>query len=209
MKVLIACEESQTVCKAFRKLGYEAYSCDIQDCSGGYPEWHIKSDAIAEAYSGKYDLMIAHPPCTYLSNSGVSWLYNKDKSKNLDRWENLIIGGLFFKQLLNAPIRFIAVENPIPHKYALEIIDQKYSQLIQPYEFGHPESKATCFWLKELPILMQATDGRNLWATLPKKQSQRIYYVSGKDRQKIRSKTFQGIADAMAVQWGDFVEKQL
>ena len=98
MKILIACEESQTVCLAFRELGFEAYSCDVQDCSGGHPEWHIKGDAIKEAYSGKYDMMIAHPPCTYLANSGVRWLYNKDGSKNKERWDNMEDAALFFKE---------------------------------------------------------------------------------------------------------------
>ena len=140
MKVLVACEESQTVTIELRKLGHEAYSCDIIDCSGGHPEWHIKSDALIEAYSGKYDMMIAHPPCTYLCNSGVSWLY-KDKS----RWDNLDEGAAFFKKLLDAPIHKIAIENPIPHKYAVERIGRKYDQLIQPYNFGHTERKATCF----------------------------------------------------------------
>jgi len=154
MKVLIACEESQTVCKAFRAKGIEAYSCDIQDCSGGHPEWHIKGDAIAEAYSGKYDMMIAHPPCTFITNSGVRWLYNKDGSKNADRWQNLLWARRFFIDLLNAPIKHKGIENPIPHKHASL---PKYTQLIQPWQFGHGETKATCLWLVNLPEL-QPTD---------------------------------------------------
>ena len=116
-RVLVACEESQTVCKAFRNIGVDAYSCDIQDCSGGKPEWHIKGDAIKEAYSGKYDLMIAHPPCTYLTNSGVTWLHRQP-----GRWQLMRDGAEFFKTLLDAPIPLIAVENPIMHKYDVEII---------------------------------------------------------------------------------------
>ena len=200
MKILIACEESQTVCKAFRKKGHEAYSCDIQECSGGHPEWHIQGDAIVEAYSGKYDMMIAHPPCTYLANSGVSWLYNKDGSKNTDRWQNLLWARRFFIDLLNAPIKHKAIENPIPHKYG-EL--PKYSQIIQPWMFGHKESKATCLWLVELPKL-QETSNVKVWMDMePKNKQQRIHYLPpGPERQKLRSKTFEGIALAMADQWG-------
>lgn len=200
MKVLIACEESQAVCKAFRDKGHEAYSCDIQDCSGGHPEWHIKGDAITESYRGKYDLMIAHPPCTYLANSGVSWLYNKDGSKNTDRWQNLLWARRFFIDLLNAPIKHKAIENPIPHKYG-EL--PKYSQIIQPWMFGHKESKATCLWLVELPKLYE-TSNVKIWMDMePKNKQQRIHYLPpGPERQKLRSKTFTGIALAMADQWG-------
>jgi len=101
IKILVACEESQAVCKAFRELGIEAYSCDLLPCSGGHPEWHIQGDAIKEAYSGKYNAMIAHPPCTFLANSGVSWLYNKDGSKNKERGEKLTGGASFLKALFS------------------------------------------------------------------------------------------------------------
>ena len=206
-KILIACEESQAACIEFRKLGHEAYSCDILPASGGHPEWHIQGDAIKEAYSGKYDLMIAHPPCTYLTNSGVCWLTNKDGSKNTKRWEGLKEGAEFFKKLLNAPIPKIAVENPIPHKYAVEIIGAKYNQLVQPYHFGHPESKATCFWLKGLPELKHTNDVKHIWKSLPKKEAQRLHYMSpGPERAKLRSKTYPGIAKAMAEQWSLYLE---
>jgi len=183
MKVLIACEESQAVCIEFRKLGHEAYSCDILPCSGGHPEWHIQADAITEAYSGKYVLMIAHPPCTRLCNSGVCWL----EKRNL--WDQMREGAEFFKLLMDAPIKYKAIENPIPHKYALEIIGRKYSQIVQPWQFGHGETKATCLWLEKLPLLIptEIVDGRE----------QRLHKLPpSKDRAKLRSKTYTGIAKA-------------
>jgi hypothetical protein len=111
MRILIACEESQEVCKAFREIGFEAFSCDILPASGGHPEWHIQDDVLKHLGDG-WDMMIAHPPCTYLANSGVCWLYNKDGSKNIERWEKLKYGAEFFRTLLFANIPFIAVENP-------------------------------------------------------------------------------------------------
>jgi hypothetical protein len=198
MRILVACEESQAVCIAFRNKGHEAYSCDIQDCSGGHPEWHIKGDAIKEAYSGKYDMMIAHPPCTYLSNSGVCWLYKKP-----GRWEQLDDGAKFFKLLLDAPIEKIAIENPVPHKYAIDRIGRKYDQSIQPYQFGHAESKRTCFWLKNLDPLRETKNVKDEWKNKPKNEAQRIHYLPpGPERAKLRSKTFHGIAEAIANQWG-------
>ena len=196
-KILVACEESQTITIALRKAGFEAYSCDILDCSGGHPEWHIKGDAIKEAYSGKYSAMIAHPPCTFLSNSGVSWLYKKP-----GRWEQMKQGAIFFKKLLDAPIERIAVENPIPHKYGVEIIGRKYDQLIQPYQFGHAESKATCFWLKGFPLLKETNNVKEEWKQLPQNIAQRLHYLPpGKERACLRSKTFPGIANAIVSQW--------
>lgn len=174
---------------AFRELGHEAYSCDILPCSGGHPEWHIQGDAITESYSGKYDLMIAHPPCTRLCNSGVSWL----AKRNL--WHEMKKGAEFFKLLMNAPIKHKAIENPIPHKYALEIIGRKYDQIIQPWMFGHGETKATCLWLENLPPLKptEIVEGRE----------QRLHKLPpSKDRSKLRSKTYHGIAKAIAFQWG-------
>lgn len=205
MKVLIACEESQAVCKAFRSIGHEAYSCDVQECSGGHPEWHIQGDAIKEAYSGAYDLMVAHPPCTYLSNSGVCHLHT-DKA----RWEKMRQGAEFFKLLLQAPIKHIAVENPIMHKYAREIIGQRHTQCIQPWQFGHMEQKATCLWLKNLPPLCPTKDVHAEMMELPDNERQRLHYLPpGPERAKERSKTFDGIAQAMAQQWGKVFETQL
>lgn len=219
MIVLIACEESQIVCKAFRAKGHEAYSCDIQECSGGHPEWHIQGDAIDILYSKEWDLVIAHPPCTRLANSGVCHL-----KKGL--WRDLKEGMNFFKEFVEYGINNkIAVENPIPHKYARDgfFLDNekgfqandftenperisgigKYSQIFQPYHFGHLEQKATCLWLFNLPILKHTSDLKKETMALPKKERERLHYLSpGKDRAKLRSKTYQGLADAMAEQWG-------
>jgi len=191
MKILIACEESQEVCKAFRELGHEAYSCDILPCSGGHTEWHIQDNVLKHLEDG-WDMMIAHPPCTYLCNSGVSWLYNKDKSWNEERANELAKASAFFCTLLKSNIPLIAVENPIPHKYGML---PNYSQIIQPWMFGHGETKATCLWLKGLPKLKPTNivEGRE----------QRLHRLPpSKDRAKLRSKTFSGIAKAMAEQWG-------
>lgn len=199
-RVLVACEESQTVCKAFRNIGVEAYSCDIQDCSGGYPEWHIKGDAIKEAYSGKYDLMIAHPPCTYLSKAGARWLYKGGKL-NAERYELGLQGKSFFEAMLNAPINHIAVENPTPMKiFGLP----KHSQRIEPYAFGHKFSKRTLLWLKNLPLLTPTKFETDYVPYLPsntggKKRGQKATPKS--ISQKESSKTFEGVANAMAVQW--------
>jgi hypothetical protein len=204
MKILIACEESQTITKEYRKLGLEAYSCDLLECSGGYPEWHIKNDAIEESYSGKYDLMIAHPPCTYLAVSGNRWLYNKDGSKNVDRWNNRELALDFVRKLINAPINKIAIENPVS---CISSQIRKPDQIIQPYMFGDEATKTTCLWLKNLPRLIPT----NIVG-----KGRRTYFKSGKshpewyadcfnktkeERQRLRSKTFKGIAKAIAEQW--------
>jgi len=197
MKILIACEESQEVCKAFRRRGHEAYSCDIEPCSGGHPEWHLQQD-VTELLKEKWDMMIAHPPCTYLANSGVCWLF-----KDPQRWDLLKDGAEFFRKLLNADIPKIAIENPIQHKYAREMIGKRYTQIIQPWMFGHTESKATCLWLKGLPVLYATNDVKNEMVLLPKNEQQRLHYLPpSKDRRKLRSKTYHGIAEAMAEQWG-------
>lgn len=204
VRVLVACEESQATTIELRKLGFDAWSCDLQDCSGGHPEWHIQGDVLNVLNDG-WDMMIAHPPCTYLTNSGVCWLWNKDGSRNEIRWQKLKEGAEFFKALLDAPIPLIAIENPIPHKYAVELIGRKYDQLVQPYHFGHTESKATCFWLKGLPKLIATNDVKEQWKQLPKNVSQRLHYLPpGPERAKLRSKTFNGVAQAMAEQWGRF-----
>jgi len=150
MKVLIACEESQATCKEFRKLGHEAYSCDLLPCSGKHKEWHIQGDAIKEAYSGKYQLMIAHPPCTYLAVSGARWLYNKDGTKNQERWIKQEEALDFVRKLMNAPIKHIALENPIS---VISSYIRKPDQIVQPYMFGDEAQKSTCLWLKNLPLM--------------------------------------------------------
>jgi len=202
MRVLIGCEESQTVCKAFRARGHEAFSCDVVECSGGHPEWHIVSDVLKITKGGffntqngdlhevwNWDLGIFHPPCTRLCNSGVCWL----EKRNL--WAELDEATAFFKALLECGIQKIAIENPIPHKYALQRIGRKYDQIIHPWQFGHGEMKATCLWLRGLPKLQPTNivDGRE----------QRLHRLPpSPTRAKERSKTYPGIGEAMAEQWG-------
>ena len=193
MKILIACEESQTVCEAFRAKGHEAYSCDILPTSGKHPEWHIQGDALTEAYSGKYEMMIAHPPCTYLSVAGAGHLYPKS-ILNRERYLKGAEAKDFFMKLLNAPIEKICVENPLPFKI-FEL--PPYTQIIHPYHFGEPFMKRTCLWLKNL----QALKHTNIVKGEPTSKSP-WYNKGGKDRQKNRSKFWKGISDGMAAQWG-------
>ena len=194
MRVLVACEESQAVTIELRKLGHEAFSCDLLPCSGGHPEWHIQGSALDQFDKG-WDMMIAHPPCTYLSNAGARFLYPK-KVLNEDRYKLGLKAKEFFMALYNAPINKICVENPIASK----IFDlPKRTQIIQPYEYGHPIQKKTCLWLKNLNPLKPT----NL---IKMRQSTKIpgnwFNKGGKDRQKNRSKFFSGIAKGMAEQWG-------
>jgi hypothetical protein len=186
MKILIACEFSGIVRDAFIKKGHDVISCDLLDTDSPGP--HYKGD-VADILDDGFDLMIAHPPCTYLCNSGVSWLY-----KDIERWPKLFEGAAFFKKLLECNIKKICIENPIPHKYAVQLINKKYTQIIHPWQFGHGESKATCLWLKNLPKLKETK--------IMKERKQRLHYLPpSKDRWKLRSTTYQGIADAMADQW--------
>lgn len=217
MKVLIACEESQTVCKAFRAKGHEAYSCDIQGPSGGHPEWHILGDALKAIGGGrqvttmdgqthdvgKWDLMIAHPPCTYLSKAGGNRLRVNGEIQR-ERYDNGLEAADFFRAFLNANVPRIAVENPVPLKiFGLP----PYSQIIHPWMFGDEYLKMTCLWLKHLPPLF-ATDivvPNSKWvASTDHRKSKKddAWAKSGKRSQKDRSKTFPGIAAAMADQWG-------
>lgn len=201
LRILIACEESQAVCIAFRELGFKAFSCDIMECSGWHPEWHIKGSVVNELYK-EWDLVIAHPPCTRLTNSGVCWL----KKRNL--WEEMYFACEFFNLFQSYAKNnncLVAIENQIPHKYAVEYIG-KYNQIIQPYMFGHTERKATCLWLYGLPELKQTDNVFLEMIKLPKNEQQIIHYLPpGKERAKLRSKTFPGIAKAMAKQWGDYL----
>ncbi len=192
MKVLIACEYSGIVRDAFAAKGHDAWSCDILPTES--PGNHFQGDVLEHLDKG-WDMMIAHPPCTYLSNAGARFLYPKGKL-NEDRYKLGLKAKEFFMDLYNAPINKICVENPISSKiFALP----KYSQIIQPYEYGHPIQKRTCLWLKNLSEL-KPTD------KILKRQSTKIpgnwFNKGGKDRQKSRSKFFQGIAQAMVDQWG-------
>lgn len=197
IRVLVACEESQRVCTAFRERGFEAYSCDVQDCSGGHSEWHIKGD-VTPLLQQKWDLIIAHPPCTFLSNAGARHLY-AGGVLNEERLRKGIQASQFFLRFYYANCEHIAIENPVPSTvYCLP----KYTQVIQPWMFGHPVQKKTCLWLHNLPEL-QPTD------ITGKRESTKVsgnwFNSGGKERQKNRSKTFPGIAKAMAEQWGDYL----
>lgn len=195
MRVLVACEYSGKVREAFRKLGHDAWSCDLLPSDDNSP-YHYQGD-VFDIINDGWDLMIAHPPCTYLTNAGVSWLYKKE-----GRWEDMRNGAMFFKLLLDARIPKIAVENPIMHKYAVEIIGRRQDQVIQPWMFGHTEQKATCLWLKGLPKLEPTNNVKEEMMKLDPKVRQRLHYLPpSKDRWKLRSETYQGIADAMAAQW--------
>ena len=185
MRVLVACEESQEVCKAFRERGHEAYSCDLQECSGGHDEWHLKVDAL-QLLKMKWDLIIAHPPCTDLAVSGARWF----KEKQADGRQQRSIE--FFMKFINADCPRIAVENPV---CIMSRIYRKPDQIIQPYQFGHGEVKTTCLWLKGLPPLMPTK--------IVKGREQKCWKMApSPDRAKKRSKTYPGIAKAMAEQWG-------
>lgn len=217
MKVLVACEESQEVCKAFRARGHEAYSCDIQEPSGGHPEWHILGDAadivsrpigIVTTMDGKthnvdWDLLIAHPPCTYLSNAGARHLW-KGHQLQADRVMLGIKARDFFMEFYRSSIPLVAVENPIPSKV---FSMPPYTQTIQPYEFGHPYTKRTCLWLKNLPPLKPTNivEPAATWCpsgSYSHKHGTQHRGMFTTDRAKNRAKTFPGIAAAMAEQWG-------
>jgi hypothetical protein len=229
MNVLVACEESQRVCTAFREKGHNAFSCDILPCSGGHPEWHIQVDVLEilnpkeqpqaagtwhggyERYSAsgimfstcdrkphwieKWDLIIAHPPCTYLSNAGARFLYPKGVL-NQDRLKLGLAAKEFFMAFYNADCEKICIENPTPSRvYELP----KYTQVIQPWMFGHPVQKRTCLWLKGLEPLKPTE-------IVEERQSSKVpgnwFNKGGKERQQNRAKTFNGIAKAFADQWG-------
>ena len=190
MKVLIACEFSGIVRDAFIAKGHDAVSCDLLPTERTGP--HYQGNVLDILNDG-WDMMIAFPPCTYLCNSGVRWLYHGTEL-NENRWYLMKKAAEFFKYLLDASIDKICAENPIMHRYSRKIVGQEYSQIIQPWQFGHGETKATCLTLKKLPKLKPTNivEGRE----------QRIHKMPpSKDRAKLRSITFQGIADAMAEQW--------
>ena len=196
LKVLVACEYSGRVRDAFIKRGHNAMSCDLLPTDSPGP--HYQGD-VRDVLNNDWDLLVAHPPCTYMTNSGVSWLH-----KDPERWELLDDAAAFFNLFLDAPIERIAVENPIMHKYAKERIgNRKQSQVIQPWMFGHMEQKGTCLWLKNLPLLQPTNNVKAAMMELPDNERQRLHYLPpSKDRWKLRSTTYQGIADAMAAQWG-------
>lgn len=228
MYVLIACEESQEVCKAFRALGHEAYSCDIQPCSGGHPEWHIRGDALRVLKPGggveivtedsmthyipKWDLLIAHPPCIYLSNVATRSFSLKctDAEKVVWRWNERLKAAVFFMLMILAPVDRVAVENPVG---IMNSAYRKADQIIHPYMFSDGEgdtenfvTKRTCLWLRNLPVLQPTYHGAKpdnaaLYGVLPSGKS-KTWTDSFSRSAKVRSKTFPGVARAMAEQWG-------
>lgn len=228
MNVLVACEESQTVCKAFRDLGHTAFSCDLQDCSGGHPEWHIKCDVrdILKPNCGFdtpfpyikfftcigscisifcWDLIIAHPPCTYFSLAG-NCFFNESVygERAIKRKELRDEAKEFFRIFLNLSCKRICIENPV----GTICTDYPCTQIIQPYWFGHFETKRTCLWLKGLPKLRPTCVVRPNVIYLPNGKTDsawHFYTRNSPDRQRLRSKTFSGIALAMASQWGSIL----
>lgn len=198
MRVLVACEFSGIVREAFRRRGHDAVSCDLLPAEDGSTH-HLIADAVKTADRGAWDLVIAHPPCTLLCNSGVRWLVPKGKLDSV-RHKAMQEACDLFAALYHAPAKYVVIENPIMHGYAKDYLQSaykvpSYSQIIQPWMFGHGETKATCLWLKNLPILKptRIVEGR-----IP-----RVHHASpGPERWKERSRTLQGIADAMAEQWG-------
>lgn len=222
IKVLIACEESQAICKEFRKLGIEAYSCDLQESSGGFPQWHIKGDCKpvienplhfttedGKAHSvKKWSLIIAHPPCTYLSNAGACHLW-RGHVLNKERYALGLEGKAFFMYFYNLrSCDHVAIENPIPS--SIYELPQR-SQIIQPYEYGHPYSKKTCLWLRGLPLLKPTNIIEEHTPFMPSGSYSKSHdpKYKGCSRKggssRARSKTFEGIARAMANQWLNYL----
>lgn len=191
IRVLIACEHTGIVREAFRSRGFDAWSCDIlRDETGS--AYHLMGDVRKHLTDG-WDMMIGHPPCTYLANSGVRWLTEKR-----ERYSQMLRGAEFFLHLMMAPIPHIAIENPIMHKYARAVILREPTQIIQPWQFGHEEQKTTCLWLQRLPKLIP-TDIRE------GRHSQILAESPSGERGLRRSVTYRGIAEAMAEQWGHFI----
>ncbi len=208
MRVLVACEESQVVTKEFRKLGHEAYSCDVLECSGGRPEWHLQQD-VTELLKEEWDMIIAFPPCTYLSNAGACWLF-RGGVVNQERYKKGLLAKDFFMLFKNHPCNKVVIENPVPSRiYELP----RYSQIIQPYQFGEPYSKRTCLWVKGVPNLQPTeliTENITQWVNGGSKKADgtsrsKAARASTFRDSKTKSKTFKGIAEAMAKQWGGAV----
>lgn len=203
MKILVACEESQAVTIELRKLGHEAYSCDIEPCSGGHPEWHLQQD-VTPLLEERWDMIIAFPPCTYLSKAGaVRMKVNGELVR--ERYQKAMEAKAFFMKFYYAACPRIAIENPTPMKL---IGLPPYDQVIQPYDFGHPYSKRTCLWLKGLPPLfateiMQQYEPYINGGCKDAHGNHRRFQGRKERDKKTRSKTFPGIARAMAEQWGN------
>jgi len=214
LRVLLACEESQTVTKAFRDLGHEAFSCDIQECSGGFPQWHIQGD-VTELLKQKWDMVIAFPPCTYITNGGAVRMYPQKGIIDELRFTKAMKAKEFFMMFYNLDCKYVAIENPLP----MSVIGlPKYSQIIQPYMFGDEYSKKTCLWLKGLPMLYHNAEVNLFDDKITHVKDYQPYINGGGGRlekpnykgksfangSKKRSKFFQGVADAMALQWSSY-----
>ncbi len=200
MRVLIGCERSGVIRTAFRKLGHDAWSCDIYPCDD-QSKYHLGGDARDHWYKQDWDLGIFHPPCTYLSQSGAKhlWSYTKPPRPNPDRFRDMAIACGFFLDCLYSPIPLVCVENPVMHGHAIKIINRQWSQIVQPWLFGDEVKKRTCLWLKDLPLLLPTNN------VGPPPASGWDSIVNAPDslgRSQARSRTFQGMADAMAEQWG-------
>lgn len=213
--VLIACEESAAVREAFRERGFNAWSCDLQPTS--VPGQHIQGDVLEVLYDPRWKLIIAHPPCDYLANSGARWFYHPDDLKQPppfrrphplypNRAEDRRQAIEFFKRFQSDRIKCpVAIENPIPNRHSTDEIG-KYSQLIQPWMFGHTEQKATCLWLRDLPLLVATDNVKREMDELPYAERGKLHSLPpSPDRKKLRSKTYPGIATAMALQWGNYI----
>lgn len=208
LKVLVACEESQAVCKAFRELGHEAYSCDIQECSGGHPEWHIQGDVLP-LLNEKWDLIIAHPPCTYLTLAGNKWFKPEFEKRFPERKKQRQEAIDFFMKFANANCKHIAIENPVG---VMSSEYRKPDQYIEPFWFGDAEKKKTGLWLKGLPkltptnmvepVIIHCASGAN-----EPRWHMETMKLPKEERSKARSKTFPGIAKAMAEQWSKYIEE--
>lgn len=222
-RILVACEESQATTKAFRALGYEAFSCDLLPCSGGHPEWHFQEDVFEVIKrEPKFDLMVAHPPCTFLAGSGVQWLSHPDDKhlpfderrphpKYPNRRQDMLDSVEFVKSLYNTDIEHVVIENPVG---LLSSRWRKPDQIVQPYMFGDEATKTTCLWLKNLPQLVP-TDivGKGDRTVFSSGKSHPKWYADAlknaktkEERQTLRSKTFPGMAKAFAEQWGTFLK---
>ena len=223
LKLLVCCEESQRVCSAFRQRGWEAYSCDIEPCSGGHPEWHIQQDVLPlingdcefktvdgehHIVKGEWDLLICHPPCTYLTLAGNKWFKPEFKDRFPDRIKQRQEAIEFFMKFANAKCKHIAIENPVG---VMSSQWRKPNQYIEPYYFGDAEKKKTGLWLEGLhnleptkvvqPVIIHCKSGVN-----EPKWHMESMSLPPKERSRVRSQTFQGIANAMATQWGKFIE---
>lgn len=222
LRVLVACEESQAVCKAFRELGHEAFSADLQECSGGHPEWHIQGDCLpiingnctfttadthTHTQAGPWDLLIAHPPCTYMSNAGAVRMYPESGKIDLERFKLAMDGKAFFMAFFAASCPW-CIENPRP----LSVVElPEPTQIIEPYEFGEPYSKLTCLWLHDLPPLIPTKILRDYkpyvssGTSANKGNPDKAGVSRSGGASRVRSRTFPGIGKAMATQWSEYL----